>query len=209
MGNSKPHDHDWHDDGVRTDWRWQIKIYRLLMSGPKTNAEIAEALKCTVETARHFTYGMRAVRIIGLKGYRTVVRSLHPIYGLGQDECQKSGAVASKFKPGARMIAFASLIRALQNPSTCADIAEETGIQEQTVNRFVAVARKHRIIHICGWVKRKNAGPPCRIFKIGNGFDARRPAPRGKSILNAESLKRKKQRMMAATLNDALFNLAA
>lgn len=106
--------------------------------------------------------------------------------------------------------AFANLVIALRDGHTILSLMDLTGLDRNTVARLVSVLRSLSVIRVSEW-ERQPAGQPMRIYRLGSGRDAPRPAPSSSADINRVYRARRSARdrtmkmatMMAAPLAQA------
>ena len=73
-------------------------------------------------------------------------------------------------------LAFAHLVREmLAGEYTCAELAERTGLHYVTVLRYTREMYKVGAAYICAWGMDERRRYTLKVYKVGNGMDARKP----------------------------------
>lgn len=95
------------------------------------------------------------------------------------------------------LIAFGQLVTLLQDGTrTCAELAEETGLNKLTVYRYCAAIYRAGGAHIAGWEMDARGGFTIRVFKLGPGKDA--PSkPRSRARQSQQHRRRNKTNAIA------------
>lgn len=76
-------------------------------------------------------------------------------------------------------IAIAHMVaQIVEIPSTVRDMADRSGMTEQTVRGYVRALRRLRCLHIAGWEHDAAGRQSLAVYAIGRKPDARRTAPR-------------------------------
>ena len=113
-------------------------------------------------------------------------------------------ATGVKSKPTANLILFASLINAMDEGGTIAELAERTGCNATTATKFANHMHRLGLAHVGAW-HNNWTGYPARVFMLGNRRDAARPkamTQREKSLRQYHARKSKERQV---SINAALF----
>lgn len=183
----------------------------LLAAMPGTIVEIGERTGVCQTTAYKLVREFHRLGIVHRSGLvpgklRSTPR---PIWssGPGVDVPVKRERRARVVRP--QVIAFASVIKALAEPRTIAELSDETGVCRGVISAIVKALRARRLSHVGEWERRH--GCPIARHVWGRGGDARRPRVQTKRELNARHnpasvAKRRMLRLIRATAgNDARF----
>ena len=76
---------------------------------------------------------------------------------------------------------------------SCAEIAEMTGLHYVTVLQYTREIHKAGAAHVASWETDSRGRDCVRIYKLGEGVDAKRKAPRSKSRVNATARAKRSQ----------------
>lgn len=76
---------------------------------------------------------------------------------------------------------------------SCAEIAEMTGLHYVTVLQYTREIHKAGAAHIASWETDSRGRDCVRIYKLGEGADAKRKTPRGKAKVNATARAKRSQ----------------
>lgn len=160
-------------------------------------------LQVSATTGVHHPYIRRllkqfmALRLVHRVGWEPRPRGVDaPIYLIGPGEnVPPRMTVGGRPMPHAdhrhklqeRVVAFASVIHALEDPLTLIELERQSGI---VISRLSELTRHllHadiRLIYVCAWVWRDTpGGPPMRVFRYGVDLpDARRPKRRVQEVV--------------------------
>jgi hypothetical protein len=127
-----------------------------------------------------------------------------PVFAFGRGE-SIPGRVP-KGQGSSEVIAFASLLTALEDTGSIDEIEQETGINKCTVRKLVKQMAALGLAHICRWNVRAGGGPAIRVFSIGRAKQAKRPKPKGRQAINRDYWERRKR---AAPFNAIASHFAA
>lgn len=158
-------------------------IMRVTRDAPQHIRDIERLTGITYSALRHMLPGLRAVGLIGVKGWHVENRARLPVYGWGFDEVPDAPA---KFKPKANCIALASAWRAMHERMTVAELNEETGIGLAALRRFLTVAKNYRLAYIAEWRRSGAAHNLVAAWRLGSQSNAPRPAPVTRQQINAK-----------------------
>lgn len=86
--------------------------------------------------------------------------------------------------------------RLLDGPATVQDIAQETGLTEQSVRDYMRAMRKRRAVHVAGWEHDTAGRQTLAAYQLGRKPDAVRVPPR----TNAERMRHYRARKRDAHL---------
>lgn len=104
-------------------------------------------------------------------------------------------------KPTSEMTAFASLIRALEVPASRADLAEATGMNDQTIRAALRAMLKERMVRVALWTPRLTPGGPyVPNFQMGAAPSAPRPSKTPAAELRRRYLEGRRQREIVRPL---------
>jgi predicted transcriptional regulator len=157
---------------------------------PATARELATDIGITPCTALALTREMRSLGLLHVQGWRRVGSCGKPdrvyAFGLGEDAPApltnggKPGKVAPprKCRPRAAVIAFASMLSALETPMTTLDLAEECGIARATALEFLRVAHSVGLVGIAAWNPSGSLHAPA--YALGVKKDKLKPQPESK-----------------------------
>lgn len=94
-------------------------------------------------------------------------------------------------------ITLLKLVKALEDGTmSCAELAEETGLHYVTVLDFCRTAHRYRMVHIAMWEKDSRGRPMVKIYKWGNGRNAKRESKPGAERSAAYRAKKKQQQFV-------------
>jgi hypothetical protein len=68
---------------------------------------------------------------------------------------------------------------------SCAEMAEMTGLHYVTVLQYTREIHKAGAAHIASWETDSRGRDCVRIYKLGEGVDAKRKKPRSKAVVSA------------------------
>ena len=75
---------------------------------------------------------------------------------------------------------YARLISALlDDPCTCFELAEETGLHLVTVQSLIRCFRKHKLVHVSAWDVDKKGRAAVAVYSFGRGKSKPRPKKTG------------------------------
>ena len=204
--------------GARLGMVGYVSILRAIQRRPATTAQVCDAEIGSLNTARFLLRKMHAVKLIHVgawqarearcKGYTAVWH-----FGAGQDVPYPSGEVPKPSKRAnnisSSMVAFAELMRALAEPTTKAELAERTGLSDETIRVVLEHASDIKMVRVAGWQPTEGDGYPAALWQLGYGPSPARPAPIPRiEIHRAESAKRRRARD-AVRLQQAVLGMAA
>lgn len=103
-------------------------------------------------------------------------------------------------KPASELLAFKSLLTALEHPASRRDLAAETGINQITVREALNALVSQKLARIALWEWREHGGPPIPQYVIGPGINAKRPTPMSKATAGKLYRQRKEEAAKFAPL---------
>lgn len=164
------------------------RILRGLSKEPATNAELVVLHRVTGAVIRAITRRLYDLGLIHV--YKWGRSSKHGpaarVYGFGGlpdaplPEGESAQWSSRPAKPKAELIAFGSLMKALERKRSLDELVDLTGMTAQTLRRNLAYMRSIGLIFIAGWQRRgtRCGGAPIAFYKVGIGkSDATRPRP--------------------------------
>lgn len=143
-----------------------LMLYARMMAAltePMTAREVATSVSATAGSTRVLLCELHGMGVIHVSGWKRVGKhgiwdrvyspgdlpdAIAPLTTLGMP-----GKVAppAKQRPRAAVITFASLWYSLAEPTSTKDLAEETGVSEQTAWRFIRFCRDLKLIGVKAW----------------------------------------------------------
>ncbi len=162
---------------------------------PGTTTDVVERSGISQWRAVHLMRQLHALKLVHKARfeYRGLRRSPMTVWDRGNlpdaVAITKSGAPRKphaliKTQPlSAQVIAFASLMRALQEPQTVASLIEETGVSPRTAGRFIKHLRETGRVYIASWERSRYLW--AAEYVLGTKRSVERPAPMTKQQLNA------------------------
>lgn len=173
---------------VRIGMAGYVAFLAALRDTPCTLSEAPAVAGVGHTCAWHFISGMYALRLIRISGYRmSPGKCTAPVFSPGSDPdapppaFRPSGRpidgirMPKKVQPRPELLAFKSLLSALELPSSRTELAASTGLHWVTIKSAVNALVEHGFAHIAMWHWRDHGGPPLEQFQIGRGVNARRP----------------------------------
>lgn len=170
---------------------------------PSTVSALQEkfgCLRCTVEVYLSSMCRFGLVHRSGLTETKAAIWSS----GKGEDI---RGRYVFRQKSMKTVATFAHAYRALERMHTIKELAEESGMSEDSTRCLVRAMKEAGLVYIAGW---EPAGQFwASQWMIGNGRDVKRPAGASRKEQNRAAWQRRKMRRLQASVNDALFVGAA
>lgn len=71
-------------------------------------------------------------------------------------------------------ISYAKMMSLIDGTRTCLEIAEETGLHVLTVYQYTRELHREGVIHIALWEKDTRGRDAIKVYKLGEGKDAKR-----------------------------------
>jgi hypothetical protein len=192
-------------------WRRYAQILRELATEPRTTQDLTAMSGCGKDGLRYAIRSMHALRLIHICRWAARPRAVPtPVWALGEGDDAPAPKVketgkasrhcmfAADRRPKPNVIAFASIVHALSEPSTLAQVLEETGTNIGSTRVIIQVLRSLKLVRIHGWEPRKFiGGTPARRFVFAvDKNDAQRP----KRLSECERSKRYYDRAQARKL---------
>ena len=108
-------------------------------------------------------------------------------------------------KPRLNCMVFCGVVRAIMTDGATVDeIVEHVGCHWDTANNIVNHMREISLCYIGAWVSNRNCGPS-RVFKLGRGKTAPRPAPMSNAVRCKRDYWARKARSQQAAFQAAFF----
>lgn len=112
-------------------------------------------------------------------------------------------AVSRRVPLRSNVIAFASVVRALEQGLTIREMVDETGQNDGALRRLVRYMHEAGMVHICEW-QRSSTGYPAAVYRLGRRVDARYPRPMTVQERSARSWAGRKARLEIMRVGHAL-----
>lgn len=192
-------------------------ILKLITVAPMTARQVSEQHKCTATVLRRILRCMVQSGVAHVSGWDRSVRGTPAaIFSGGPGEnvpapltvsgqpMETPWAKGVRARPNVNLILFASLIHALEEGGTVAELTERTGCNPATAAKFVNHVRRLGLAYVGAW-HHNWTGYPARVFMLGS----RRDVPRPKAMtLQEKSLRQyhaRQAKKKQAAINSALF----
>lgn len=107
------------------------------------------------------------------------------------------GSTLAKSHPKPELISFCSVLKALREGGTRADIGAATGIAPMRLSLLLRSLHAARLTHCSGWYREGNDGSPAQVFMLGAGRDV--PRPKALPAKAKQDRYRAKRRALIAT----------
>ncbi|MCU7372834.1 hypothetical protein PEC18_18715 [Paucibacter sp. O1-1] len=195
--------------GQRFGWRGYLDILRYLQKWPSTADQMAAA--CCVAEAKGTTVlrHLHAARLAHISGWTkssSPRANWRPVWsaGHGHDAPRPGHGTRTWARANnlsAQLIALASVLRALVEPITVADLADVTGCNAGTIRLMLRHAKKIGFARISDWVPPASlGGHPAAMWRLGHGDNAPRPAAKTRAEIYAQNWQRRKGRQAMQAL---------
>lgn len=161
-----------------------LKLWRILRNGPVNTAAVAEKLEISHQEAVKTIRALRAVKMVCVDHMEKQDRAWVPLWTRGAADKSTPVRVGGVPKPGAKAVAFKSLLRALSQPVYASKLAEETGVCLASTRRFLKVATAMKIIYICSWTKDSGSGCWTAEYRLGANHNKPKPEPVSRKEIN-------------------------
>lgn len=90
------------------------------------------------------------------------------------------------------------LAEMIAGPCTAHDIADHTGMHVLTVQRTLRPMHRRGLVHISGYEKDAQGRSVIRVWRFGEGKDAKRPPPKDRAQKRREARARVRLSLLAA-----------
>lgn len=107
------------------------------------------------------------------------------------------GSMLAMSNPKPELISFCSVLKALREGGTRADIGAATGIAPMRLSLLLRSLHAARLTHCSGWYREGNDGSPAQVFMLGAGRDV--PRPKALPAKAKQDRYRAKRRALIAT----------
>ena len=189
------------DRDTPTEHRASLIAFRLITErGGITASEFAKVAGTNRKIAYLKLRDLRAVGLVGIKGRRRSGTVMAPVFGFGDDEIDGP----PKGVPGARVIAFKTLINGLRESSSVTDLVDETGINRNTIHAFLRSAHAWRVAYISAWTPPIGSGSWVPRWKLGRENHRPQPAAQSRETINARYWAKRAERVNAKRIHEAL-----
>lgn len=85
------------------------------------------------------------------------------------------GSTLARAHPKPELISFCSVLKALREGGTRAEIGAATGIAHMRLSLLLRSLHAARLTHCSGWSREGDSGSPAQVFTLGAGRDVPRP----------------------------------
>lgn len=187
------------------------RVLAEIKTEPKTHEQVSAASGRGKQTMREILWRLEHLRIVHVVEWRRPekLRSLMAAaFVLGEGESAPypnalkratPGSELARNNPRPELIAFATIINALRNGATRAELHRQTGVAHHNIARLLRELRANGLLHIGAWeVRDSTAGKPSEVLQFGPGKDA--PRPKTLTAKQKQDRYRMRRRQRTATL---------
>ena len=96
--------------------------------------------------------------------------------------------------------ALIAMIKELYEGATKAELEQASGLHHNTIYRWTRMMRAQRIVYVQGWERDSRGCNMIPVYKLGDGFDAKRPPHMTQLERTQAYRRRKKIRQIQAAL---------
>jgi len=105
----------------------------------------------------------------------------------------------------ANTVAICTMLKAMHEGATRKEMVDATGLHYNTIHRWVYSLRRAKLVHIEGYEKDNRGCSVVPVYKMGEGKDAKPPAPITNAQKSAKYRKRKRLRDISNALTGAII----
>ena len=168
------------------------RILRCLIIKPATTRDVMRRCKLGRTAAIRIMPALHAMGLTYIHSWVAEYRApMAPVYAFGSKPDAPLPTVRPNGKPVTgsppnrgpvalppELVAFRCMLRALEAPSSIAEIRDATGIDERWLRVVIKGMRDLRMVRVSFWINRASGGAPVPYFEFAiNTADAPRPAP--------------------------------
>lgn len=161
-----------------------LKIWRILRDKPVPTSVIAKKLQISQQEAVKTIRALRSVKLVCVDHVEKQGRAWVPFWTRGAVDKSTLFSVSGNLKPGAKAVAFKSLLKALEEPIYASRLSEETGLCYSSTRRFLKVAKAFQIVYICSWTKENGSGNWTAEYKLGANHNKEKPKAISREEIN-------------------------
>ena len=166
---------------------------------PGTVQQLAERCGFAVSGVRRLVRELRMLGVVFACGTAPAALRGQPRrvwhFGVQSSNARRAGAA-----PRPQVIAFASVITAMQCPKSVSELREETGMSHAAIRKIIAGLRAAGLSHISEWEQRQ--GCPIALHMLGSRPDAKRPRVKTRKEINAiQNPRQKAKRWMKRVMH--------
>lgn len=107
------------------------------------------------------------------------------------------GSALAKSHPKPELISFCSVLKALREGGSRAEIGAATGVAHMRLSLLLRSLHAAGLTHCSGWYREGEAGSPAQVFTLGAGRDV--PRPKAQPAKAKQDRYRAKRRALIAT----------
>lgn len=197
---------------VRTGRMGLVQYGRVLAAiteQPRTTAAVAGIVARQPQRLREILWRMRQMgeaHVVGWAQTEKLRGILAPVFAAGPGEslpypkplkrCEP-GSTMARANPKPELISFCSVIKALREGGTRAEIHADTGIAPMRLSLLLRSLHAAGVTHRSAWARESEDGSPAEVFTLGAGRDA--PRPKAMTAKAKQDRYRAKRRALIAT----------
>lgn len=183
----------------RLMWAGYANILRATQKRPQAAEDLVELTGVGILMIRQVMNRMHDMHLVRISGWekRRFKGSPMALWSIGSGEDAPFPGEArpgrernphARYAKRSSLVAFAYIIRALAEPITIDDLAEQVGSTTCNIARLMLHCRRIGLVHIADWRSRPGgAGKPAMMLQLGDGEPN---APRPKRMSQAERNRR-------------------
>jgi hypothetical protein len=196
-----------------------VRILAMLRDEPRTVRELADTGIVGRTGAGRIIGSLHHLRVLRIVGWRQRPGCrTQPMYGISKAEdapapaLRPNGRPVEPLKPrkvllSTEVVALVSLMRALEDPMSKAELMQATGLWLGGLRPVLAALRRHGFVRIALWVHPAH-GPVVPHFQLGSGYDASRPPRITRSETNRRYMARRQEAKKYRALQHAFCAIA-
>lgn len=151
-----------------------VDYARVMLALPARADQVAERVGMTVSCVRLILRQLWSLRMAHPGEAEGARNNVVAVWLQGDGDAAPGVRGGGRLKPGAQLIAFATIWRALDGGARVSVVFEETGVSRDAVYRLLGFMRKAGGAHITTWEKDR-FGRAVAVWTLGEGRDAPRP----------------------------------
>lgn len=193
-------------------------VLRQLQQGASTTEQVCAAHIGCMNTTRFVIRKMHAVKLIHVAGWApraTRCGGYTQLWGFGAgpdvqypDGGQPLRTPSRSNNVSSSMVALSELLRALQEPCTKAELQDCTGLNEETIRKFLEHARRIHLVRIAGWQPTEGDGYSAALWQLGAGPTPPRPKAIPRAQIHRAQTRKRSEARKALRMHNAMFGTA-
>lgn len=178
-----------------------------------TPSELCTRLGCNRITGHSLLWRFEAMGLVHVTAWLPPDKPkscIRPLFAMGEGDSvprparTKERRKAKTHRPTAELVAFAHVVKALEDGATLTEMHETSGIAKSNLALLLRLMRKLKLAHIGAYLSGESGGNPTAVFHLGEGADAKKPRAMTRPEIQKAYRSRRKARRTGVAMTQVI-----